>query len=163
MTTAALSITIFTTRRNLRDLNILCGGLAQALHNHSRESRSQSLGCIIMHRGWDSVSVPAPYVCNVCVHGTRAYAGLELVRKNARGAGIEANTRSRDNVIFTFDSRHNTGAVDRVARIEVLSNYTSTRHISRLPDGEIMRLNQGPLYANFCTAVSTLLLRRIIG
>jgi len=49
VTTAALSITIFTTRRNLRDLNILCGGLAQALHNHSCESRSQSLGCIIMH------------------------------------------------------------------------------------------------------------------
>lgn len=49
VTTAALSITIFTTRGNLRDLNILCGGLAQALHNHSHESRSQSLGCIIMH------------------------------------------------------------------------------------------------------------------
>ena len=78
-------------------------------------------------------------------------------KKNARGAVIEANTRSRDNVIFTFDLHRNTGAVDRVARIGVLSNYTSTRHISRLLV-EVTQLNQRLLYADFCMAISMLLL-----
>lgn len=73
-------------------------------------------------------------VCDVCVHGVHTrVCGLQLVGKNARGAGIEANSCSRDNVIFTFDSRtQQPEPVDRVARIAVLSNYTSTRHISRL-------------------------------
>lgn len=58
VTTAALSITIFTTRRNLRDLNILCGGLAQALHNHLRESVPLAVPRLYNYaRGWDSVSV----------------------------------------------------------------------------------------------------------
>lgn len=79
----------------------------------------------------------------VCVRD----AELEASSKRMR-ARIEANTRSRDNVILTFDSRRNTGAVDRVARIGLLSNYTSTPRTPS-PPPPIRQLNQGPLYAGF--------------
>lgn len=153
VTTAALSITIFTTRRNLRDLNILCGGLAQALHNHSR-----SLGCIIMHEDGTAWVSRARYVCNVCARA--AYAGLQAPPERVRAALGLKLIRALGTTWFSPSTRAaTTGAVER-AWPGFLSNYTSTRHTSPcLPSRGVTPLNQGPLYADFCSASP----RRIIG
>lgn len=106
-------------------------GLAQPL------SRSRSVPRLYNYaRGWDSTWVS-------CVYAS-AWADFN---SSERMRWIEANTCSRDNVIFTFNLRHNAGAVDLVPASTLdLSNYTN---ISRLP------VHQASLYAWFLHGIST--------
>lgn len=138
VTTAALSITIFTTRRNLRDLNILCGGLAQALHNHSRASP----GLYNYAQGWDSALSRArarAHICCMCTvyaessnsseKNGRARPGLKLI--HARGQR-DFHLRLCHNIAGEREREKREDALIRVAhqaraRAD-LGNYTSTRH-----------------------------------
>lgn len=110
-------------------MNILCGGLAQALHNHS-----QSLGCIIMRGDGTAHECPARVRAHI-----RALQDPSGRRRAGPGLKLICALGQRD---FHLGLRAIIpGAVDRVARASArmhartslglsLSNYTGTRHVT---------------------------------